>query len=58
MMVFKEVFSFINIVNFLFNMGFTKNPCLRADTHRQALYHCPITQYSIPAFVADATSAE
>ena len=46
MLVFKGSFSFINVLIFLVNMDFTNNPCLRADTHRQALYHFPITQYS------------
>jgi hypothetical protein len=58
MLIFKGSSSFIKILKFLVNMHFTNNPCLRADTHRQALYHFPITQYSIPAFVAEATSAE
>ena len=47
MMVFKGIFSFIKILNFLVNRDFTNNLCLRADTHNQALYHFPITQYSI-----------
>ena len=46
MLVFKGIFSFINTVNILVNMGFNNNPCLRADTLRQALYHFPITQFS------------
>ena len=46
MLVFKGIIIY-KILNFLVNVNFYNNPCLRVDTHRQALYHSPITHYSI-----------
>ena len=47
----KKLFSVINTFHFPVNMNFTNNPCLRAETHRQASFHIPRTQYSnIPVF--------